>query len=187
MHINLSELIREAKQGSTAAQKCLFYQLAGYMRVLCARYVKSPETAEEILLDGFYKFFKGIPTLTYEGDAALYGWLKMIMINECLSYLRRKKVLLMVSETEAEQIIWREDALDSLSAKEIFQLIVRLPEGYRTVFNLYSIEGWDHKEISLQLGISEGTSRSQLSKARALLQKMVLQNGTDYVKRKNEG
>jgi RNA polymerase sigma-70 factor (ECF subfamily) len=184
--MNLSELIREAKQGSAAAQKCLFDRLAGSMLVLCVRYVKNPETAEEILLDGFYKFFKGLPAFIYEGEAALYGWLKKIMVNECLMHLRRKKSFIMVSETEAERIGWKEDALDKLSATEIFQLIVRLPEGYRAVFNLYSIEGWNHKEISAQLGISEGSSRSQLSKARSLLQKMLLQNGTDYVKRKNE-
>ena len=187
MKLSFSELIREARQGSAAAQKCLFDQLAGPMRVLCARYVRNPEVAEEIMLDGFYKFFKGLQVLEYEGDAAFYGWLKKIMINECLGYLRRKKAWVMVSETEAERVVWREDALDRLSAREIFELIVRLPEGYRAVFNLYSIEGWDHREISLQLGISEGTSRSQLSKARALLQKMLLQNGTNYVKRKKEG
>ncbi|HTI10360.1 MAG TPA: sigma-70 family RNA polymerase sigma factor [Puia sp.] len=185
--MNLSELIREAKQGSAAAQKCLFDRLAGVMRVLCIRYVKSPEAAEEVLLDGFYKFFRGLPAFTYEGEAPLYGWLKKIMVNECLMYLRQKKAFVMVAESEAEQLSsWEEDALDKLSAAEIFQMIVRLPEGYRAVFNLYSIEGWSHKEISAALGISEGTSRSQLSKARSLLQKMFLLNGTEYVKRKNE-
>ena len=185
--MNLSILIQEARQGSAAAQKCLFDRLAGTMRMLCLRYVKSPQAAEEILLDGFYKFFKGLPAFAYEGEAPLYGWVKKIMVNECLMYLRRKKAFVMVAESEAEQIgSWEEDALDRLSATEIFQMILRLPEGYRAVFNLYSLEGWSHKEISIQLGISEGTSRSQLSKARSLLQKMLLQNGTDYVKRKNE-
>lgn len=184
--MNLSDLVREARQGSAAAQKCLFDQLSGRMLMLCIRYVRSREAAEEILLDGFYKFFRALPDFKYEGEAALHGWLKRIMVNECLMHQRSKKAFFMVSESEAEEIAWKEDALDKLSAAEIFELIVRLPEGYRTVFNLYSIEGWNHKEISLQLGISEATSRSQLSKARSLLQKMVLQNGTDYVKRKNE-
>ncbi len=184
--MNLAELIREAKKGSAAAQKCLFDQLSGKMLVLCTRYVKNPEAAEEILLDGWYKFFRGLPSFTYEGDAALYAWLKKIMINECLMHLRRKKAFFMVAESAAEQAVEQEDALDRLSATEIFQLIVRLPEGYRTVFNLYCLEGWNHKEISGQLGITEGTSRSQLNKARTLLQKMLIQNEKGNVKRKNE-
>lgn len=183
--MNLAELIREAKQGSAAAQKCLFDQLSGRMLVLCIRYVKNREVAEELLLDGFYKFFKALPSFTYEGEAALHGWLKKILVNECLMHQRKKKAYFMIAESQAEEIAWKEDALDSLSAAEIFQLILRLPDGYRTVFNLYNIEGWSHKEISVQLGISEATSRSQLSKARSLLQKMLQQNGTDYVKRKN--
>lgn len=184
--MHLSELIREAKQGSAAAQKWLFDGLSGRMLVLCIRYVKDREAAEEILLDGFYKFFRGLPAFTYEGEAALHGWLKKIMVNECLMHQRKRKAFVMVSDSEAAEVPWKEDALDRLSAGEILQLIIRLPEGYRTVFNLYHIEGWNHKEISLQLGISEVTSRSQLSKARALLQKMLVQNGIDHVKRKNE-
>jgi len=182
--MELSELVKEAKQGSAAAQKCLYDLLAGRMLLLCRRYVKNVENAEEVLLDGFYKFFKGLPAFTYGGDAALHAWVKRIMINECLMLLRKKNVFTIATELAAEERTLDEDALDRLSAEEILRLVIQLPVGYRTVFNLYSIEGMNHKEIAALLDISEGTSKSQLSKARSLLQKMLLQKGTVYVKRK---
>jgi len=182
--MNTSELVKEAKQGSTAAQKCLFDQFAEKMLLVCQRYVKSPEDAEELLLDGFYKFFTKISSFNYQGDAALYAWLKRIMINECLMFLRAKNVFTIVTEATAEEIPLQEEALDNLSAEEIFKLIVQLPVGYRTVFNLYAIEGMNHGEIAGMLNISEGTSRSQFSKAKVLLQKILLQNDIKYVKRR---
>jgi RNA polymerase sigma factor (sigma-70 family) len=183
--MDTSELIREAKQGSTAAQKILFDQFAEKMMLVCRRYVKSPQDAEELLLDGFYKFFSKISSFTYQGDAPLYAWLKRIMINECLMFLRAKNVFTIVTDATVEEIPLQEEALDNLSAEEIFNLIVQLPVGYRTVFNLYAIEGMNHKEIAEMLNISEGTSRSQFSKAKVLLQKLLLQNGINYVKRKS--
>ena len=182
--MNTSELVKEAKQGSTAAQKCLFDQFAEKMLLVCQRYVKSPEDAEELLLDGFYKFFTKISSFNYQGDAALYAWLKRIMINECLMFLRVRNVFTIVTEATAEEIPLQEEALDNLSAEEIFKLIVQLPVGYRTVFNLYAIEGMNHGEIAGMLNISEGTSRSQFSKAKVLLQKILLQNDIKYVKRR---
>jgi RNA polymerase sigma factor (sigma-70 family) len=116
----------------------------------------------------------------------LYGWLKTTMINECLMMLRKRNVFTIVTESEATDHPLEEAALNNLSAKEIFDLIVQLPVGYRTVFNLYVIEGMEHKEIAALMGISEGTSKSQLSKAKLLLQKNILQNGTGYVKRKSK-
>ena len=184
--MNTSELVKEAKQGSTAAQKCLFDQFAEKMLLVCQRYVKSPEDAEELLLDGFYKFFTKISSFNYQGEAALYAWLKRIMINECLMFLRAKNVFTIVTEATAEEISLQEEALDNLSAEEIFKLIVQLPVGYRTVFNLYAIEGMNHGEIAEMLSISEGTSRSQFSKAKVLLQKLLLQNDIKYVKRKSK-
>ncbi len=184
--MNLSELIKEVKEGSVAAQKCLFDEFAGKILFICRRYVKSPEDAEEIMLDGFYKVFKTIDTFSYQGDAALFGWIKKIMINECLMFLRKKNVFTMVSDAEAENISLDEDLLDRLSAAEIFNLIVQLPVGYRTVFNLYEIEGMPHKDIATLLDISEGTSKSQLSKSKILLQKMLLKKGIHYVKGKSQ-
>ena len=177
-------MVKEAKHGSAAAQKCLFDMLSGRMLLLCRRYVKNEENAEEVLLDGFYKFFKGLASFTWESDAALYAWIKKIMINECLMLLRKKNVFTIATELAEGETALDEDALDKLSAEEIFRLVAQLPVGYRTVFNLYMIEGMSHKEIAVMLNISEGTSKSQLSKARSLLQKMLLQKGTVYVKRK---
>jgi len=99
-----------------------------------------------------------INSFSYKGDAALYMWLKKIMINECLMFLRKKNVFTIVTEATVQEMPLQEDALDKLSAGEIFNLIVQLPVGYRTVFNLYVIEGMPHKEVAALLNISEGTS-----------------------------
>ena len=103
-YMETSELIKEAKQGSAAAQKCLFDQWSEKMLLVCRRYVKNSEDAEELLLDGFYKFFKKLSSFNYQGDAALHGWLKKIMINECLMFLRKKNVFNIVTEATAEDI-----------------------------------------------------------------------------------
>ncbi len=184
--MDVAELIKKAKHGNAASQKCLFDLLSDKMMLVCRRYLKSYEDAEEALLDGFYKFFKNLSSFSYHGDAALYVWLKKIMVNECLMILRKKNVFTIVIESAAEDIPLQEEALDNLSAKEIFDLIVQLPVGYRTVFNLYVIEGMDHKDVSTLMGIAEGTSKSQLSKAKSLLQKKLLQNGNEYAKRKSQ-
>jgi RNA polymerase sigma factor (sigma-70 family) len=100
--MDIADLIREAKQGSAAAQKCLFDQLANQMLAVCRRYVKNQEDAEELLLDGFLKFFKNLDDFIYRGDAALMGWIKKIMVNECLMFLRKKNVFTLLTETAAE-------------------------------------------------------------------------------------
>ncbi len=182
--MDVSQLIKEAKHKSAAAQKCLFDLFADRLMLICVRYVKINEDAEEILLDGFYKFFTVIDRFSYRGEGELYAWLKKIMVNECLMQLRKKNVFTIVTEAEAENVMLHEDALNNLSAKEIFDLIIQLPVGYRTVFNLYEVEGMEHREIAEMLNISEGTSRSQLSKAKALLQKNLMQNKNNYAKRK---
>ncbi|MEP6712771.1 MAG: RNA polymerase sigma factor [Ferruginibacter sp.] len=184
--MDTNELVKEAKKGCMAAEKCLFDQLYGKMLLVCLRYVKKKEDAEEILLDGFYKLFKNLAGFNYQGDGAFYAWVKKIMVNECLVFLRKKNVFNIVTENAAEEIPLQEEALNNLSASEIFNLIILLPLGYRTVFNLYAIEGMGHKEIAALIGISEGTSKSQLSKARSLLQKMLLQKDTGYVTRQTK-
>src|SRR5450432_2094193 len=182
--MNIADLVNEAKHGSAAAQKYLFDKLSDRMILLCRRYVKNKEDAEEILLDGFYKFFKNLPSFNYQGEAAVYAWLKRIMINECLMFLRKKNVFTIITEMVPEEIPLQEQALNNLSAAEIFNMVVQLPVGYRTVFNLYVIEGMTHREIAALLGINEGTSKSQLSKARSLLQKMLLQKEINHGQRK---
>lgn len=184
--MDISQLIKEAKQGSTAAQKCLFDEMADKLLMICRRYVKNREDAEEMMLNGFYKFFKNLSSFSYQSDAALFAWLKKIMVNECLMFLRKKNVFTISSDLVAEEISLQEEALNNLSAAEIFNLVVQLPVGYRTVFNLYEIEGMSHKDIAALLNISEGTSKSQLSKSKVLLQKMLLKKGVEYVKRKSQ-
>jgi RNA polymerase sigma-70 factor (ECF subfamily) len=184
--MDISYLVREAKKGSAAAQKCIFDQWAGKMLLVCRRYVKSAEDAEELMLDGFYKFFKSLGGFEYQGDAALFAWLKKIMVNECLMFMRKKNLFVLVSDSNAETTGVEEEALNRMSAAEIFNLVVQLPAGYRTVFNLYEIEGMSHREIAALLGISEGTSKSQLSKAKTLLQKMLAQNESEYARRNSK-
>ena len=183
--MDIPQLIIHAKQGSAAAQKGLFDRFAGKMVLVCRRYVKSPEDAEELMLDGFFKFFRNMAAFDYRGDAALYAWLKRIMINECLMFLRKKGVFTIVAESDAQELPLQEEALDNLSAAEIFNLVVQLPVGYRTVFNLHAIEGLSHGEIAQLLGITEGTSKSQLSKAKTGLQKLLLKNQIEYARRKS--
>lgn len=175
--MQIAELVQEARNNSKAAEKCLFDLYAGRMMTLCRRYVKNPEDAEELMLNGFVKFFSALPTFKYENDAALYSWVKRIMINECLMFLRKQQAFKIVSESEAEHISLDEDLLDRLSTKEIFEQVVQLPVGYRTVFNLFVIEGLTHPEIAKELDITIGTSKSQLNKARQLLQKNIDKGG----------
>ena len=184
--MEISELIREAKKGSASAQKCLFDLLGDKMMLVCRRYVKTYEDAEEILLDGFYKFFKNLSSFSYPGEGAVYAWLKKIMINECLMFLRRRHSFIIATEEEAEDIPLYDDALNKLSTSEILNLIIDLPVGYRTVFNLYIIEGMTHKEIAQLLNIAEGTSKSQLSKAKLLLQKNLTQKGIEYARQQSK-
>src|ERR1700712_3123229 len=120
--MNISEQIEDARSGNAAAQKCLFDHLADPMLVLCRRYVKSREDAEEILLDGFYKFFKSLPAFHYQGETAMYAWLKKIMVNECLMFLRKKNVFNIIADTPAEEIALEEEALNNLSVTEIINL-----------------------------------------------------------------
>jgi RNA polymerase sigma factor (sigma-70 family) len=183
--MNISDQIEDARAGNSAAQKVLFSRLADPMMALCCRYVKNREDAEEILLDGFYKFFAHLPDFRYQGEAALYAWIKKIMVNECLMFLRRRHSFVVATEDAAEPVPREEEPLADLSAAEIFELIVRLPVGYRTVFNLHVIEGMEHREIAQLLGIAEGTSKSQLRKAKIVLRKMLSLKGIQYVQRKN--
>jgi RNA polymerase sigma-70 factor (ECF subfamily) len=184
--MDVSELIKEAKVGIAASQKCLFDMFADKMLLVGLRYVKSSQDAEEIVLDAFLKFFKSLASFDYKGEAALYTWLKKIVINECLMRLRKTNVFSIVAEIEAEDVTLDENILDALSAEEILSTIRGLPNGYRTVFNLNVIEGFNHKEIGQLLNISEGTSKSQLFKAKSLLQRMIIQNNSNYGHRKNK-
>ena len=139
------------------------------MLAVCLRYTGNPADAEDILVGSFMKVFEKIGQFNETGS--LEGWIRRIIVNDCLMFLRKRKSLQYTEELEvAEREMGGEMADTSLEAQELMKLVESLPSGYRTVFNLYAIEGYSHKEIAKQLNISEGTSKSQLSKARNLLQ-----------------
>ncbi len=178
--MNLSEAIQACKHKDPLGQKFLFDQYARQMFLLCYRYVKKKEDAEELMLNGFYKFYKNIRKFQYRGESSVLPWLKKVMINECLMFLRKKKELRIVPLNEETEVCIREEIISGISAENIYQLITELPPGYRTVFNLYVIDGMTHREIAKALHITEGTSKSQLNRARSILQTMIIKNELSY-------
>jgi RNA polymerase sigma-70 factor (ECF subfamily) len=182
--MTLSQLLKECRTGSITAQKYVYDKYVTQMFLVCRRYVKTDSIAEECMLNGFLKFFKSLNKFEYQTDGATTAWLKKIMINECLQQLRQKNSFLLTTEDEAAEISIEEEAINNLSADEIFKVITQLPLGYRTVFNLYVIDGMSHKEIATELRINEGTSKSQLSKAKQMLQSLLVNLNADYATRK---
>ena len=168
--------IEGCKKHERIAQKFLYDAYSEVMLMVCLRYVKSLPDAEELMLNGFFNFYKSIDRFVYSGAGNVGAWLKKIVVNECLMFLRKKGALKLVEEKYADEKPVNHDLSDTISAGEILKLIVQLPAGYRTVFNLFVIEGYSHKEISELLQITEGTSKSQLNKARMTLQQVLKQN-----------
>jgi len=166
------DLIAACLRGEPRAQRQLYDQFAGLMLTVCRRYLKRPEDAEEALLLGFAKVFRALPTFQQEGS--FEGWIRRIMVNQALMELRRREPLHLSFEefAQPENLASTPATADTqLQADELLALLQTLPPGYRAVFNLYALEGYSHLEIAAALGISEGTSKSQLSKARAMLQR----------------
>ena len=160
-------LIKKAIQNNREAQQQLFAKHSPKMLGVCRQYVKDLHHAEDLLLSGFLKVFTKLSTFKHEGS--FEGWIRRIMVNTCISYLRKKN-LVTVSD---EDFIFNDVATESLentSVTDIQKLIDSLPEGYKMVFNLYAIEGYKHSEIAIKLGVSESTSKTQLFRARKLLQ-----------------
>ncbi|AYA36329.1 sigma-70 family RNA polymerase sigma factor [Hymenobacter oligotrophus] len=168
--MNEVELISACRQGSVRAQKLLYEKFAGLMLTVCLRYLRQRADAEEAMLTGFVKVFKALDQYRHEGS--FEGWIRRIMVNEALGQLRRKEPLHLAIDDLVTDVPATAATADSdLAAADLMQLLSELPAGYRTVFNLYAIEGYTHPEIAELMGISEGTSKSQLSKARAMLQR----------------
>ncbi|WP_075342685.1 RNA polymerase sigma factor [Tenacibaculum agarivorans] len=167
LHISQKNLIKKAAQQNRAAQKELFEIFSPKMLNVCRQYVKDMYHAEELMLSGFLKVFTKINTYNHQGS--FEGWIRKIMVNTCISYLRKKNPI----QFTDEEYVFSDLAIENLentSVEDIQNLIDRLPEGYKMVFNLYAIEGYKHSEIAKKLGISESTSKSQLFKARKWLQ-----------------
>jgi RNA polymerase sigma factor (sigma-70 family) len=184
--MELNQLLKECRQQRITAQRYFFDRFAASMFLLCRRYLKNDEVAEEVMMNGFLKFFGSLKEFEYINDAAVVGWLKKIMVNECLTQLRSTNSFLQVATDDLPEVVSDEQIIEKISAEEIFRLITQLPVGYRTVFNLFEIENKTHKEIAALLGISEGTSRSQLSKAKQMLQQLLIKNDSDHAWRKTK-
>jgi RNA polymerase sigma-70 factor (ECF subfamily) len=168
------ELIKGCLRRDGSAQQQLFDLYSSKMYTICYRYVKNSMEAEDILVTAFTKIFERIGQ--FKGEGSFEGWIKRIMVNESLTFIRRNRS--MYVETELEQADREPDynkLSDHLEAEDLMNMIQQLPAGYRVVFNMYAIDGYSHKEIAEQLGISENTSKSQLSRARVYLQKMLLE------------
>ena len=169
-----TELIEGCKRNDRSAQKTLYEQLAGKMYSLCCRYVKVRMEAEDVLVTSFTKVFERINQ--FKGEGSFEGWVRKIVVNESLSYLRKNKSMYLETDLEAANYEPNLTSLGTeLEAEDLLKLVAELPPGYRIVFNLYAIDGYSHKEIASQLGINENTSKSQLSRARSYLQAKLLE------------
>ncbi len=166
-----AELVEGCQREQADYQRALYKQYYRKMYAICLRYTDNSDDAQDILQEGFIKVFKHIKKFLSQGS--LEGWIRRIMIHTSIEHYRRKSRYFMVDINEAKGIELNTDALSNLSRNEILMLVQKLPAGYRTVFNLYAIEGYSHKEISLMLNISIGTSKSQLSRAKGLLRSQI--------------
>jgi len=172
-HLNI---VRRCLEGDRKAQKEVFDELSGKMLSLCLRYTGDMMTAQDMLQDGFVTLFSKMDT--YKGDGSFEGWARRIFATTCLMYLRKKDALKMIDDLEEARAMSESSpsATESQGYKELMKLITEMPEGYRAIFNLFVIEGYSHKDISQMLGISEVTSRSQLSRAKNWLQAKIKEN-----------
>ena len=183
LYKNEAQLIKNAKRNDREAQHKLYELHAPKMLSICRYYIRDVQHAEDVMIKGFFKVFTKLSS--YAGNGSFEGWIRRIMVNEAISFLRAKK------NTEfTEEVTVTENATNNintaLEVSEIQQLIDDLPEGYRMVFVMYAIEGYKHSEIAKMLNISEGTSKSQLFKARQLLQQQLtklnkINNGTNEI------
>ncbi|NQZ77659.1 MAG: sigma-70 family RNA polymerase sigma factor [Ekhidna sp.] len=163
------ELLEGCRKGRSSEQRKLYDRLAPKMLGVCLRYIKDREEAEHVMIGGIVKVFEKLDQFKSEGS--FEGWVRRIVVNDCLMYIRKNRNMSLQTEIEevydSPNLSVMEDTLDQA---DLLKMIGELPVGYRTVFNLYAIEGYSHAEISKQLDISENTSKSQLSRARKWLQ-----------------
>lgn len=176
------DLINRCLKRDRVAQQQLFDLFAPKMYGVCFRYVKQSMEAEDVLVTSFTKIFERINQ--FKGEGSFEGWIRRIVVNEALTYLRKSRNMYL--ETDLEQADLEPDyeqLSDHLEAEDLLNMIQQLPAGYRVVFNMYAIDGYSHKEIAAQLGISENTSKSQLSRARVYLQKMLTEHNSGSIQK----
>lgn len=171
------ELIEQCRAKDRRAQKLLFDRYSPKMFGVCRRYVKSYDDAEDVMVEGFYKVLSNIDK--FKGEGSFEGWIRRIMVNQSLMFLRKNNNFKLTVEISNVTISASPVIEDDLAAKDILGLLNMLPTGYRTVFNLYVIEGYKHREIAEILDISINTSKSQLILAKKRLKELVEKNYPD--------
>lgn len=171
-HTEEEKMVRGCQRGKSRAQEQLYSMYYRKMFGVCMRYGKDRDVAEDLLQEGFIKVFKNISK--YRGTGSLEGWIRRIMVNTVLEHHRRvARFLPLVDLDHAMEADAGHDLIAEMSKNELLELIQALPDGYRTIFNLYAVEGYTHREIASQLEISEGTSKSQFARARRQLQEKI--------------
>lgn len=176
---DVSTQLARAIDGDRHAQKAIFDSLSGKMFAVCLRYMGDRDSAEDVLQDGFVTLFSKLDT--YSGEGSFEGWARKIFVNTALMSLRRKDILRQSEDVEAAWDVKADNPspVQQIGYEELLSLISSLPPGFRTVFNMYVIEGYSHKEIGEALCISEATSRSQLQRARIMLQNKIKEKYRD--------
>lgn len=169
--MNEKDLIAACKKGNRKAEKLLWEQYSPLMFGVCRRYVKTLEDAEDILVEAFTKVFSNLDS--FKGMGSFEGWIRRIVVNEALMFLRKRHNFHMVMEISKIEVESQMTIEDELAAQDILNLLDQLPTGYRTVFNMYVLEGYKHREIAEVLGISINTSKSQLILAKKRLQALL--------------
>lgn len=164
-------LISQCLEGNRKAQQKLYEYFAPKMMGVCIRYAGDRDRANDMLQEGFVKVFTKLGD--YTGAGSFEGWMRKIFINCALEKIRKDKITSFFPDTEIDPEDTTPSALEELTASEMLEMVRCLPPGYRTIFNLFAIEGFSHKEIGEMLRITEGTSRSQYARARQYLQKMI--------------
>jgi len=174
----IKQLIQKCIKGERSSQKELYVNFSPKMFVVCLRYSKNREDAEETLQEGFIKVFDNLSQFNFSGS--FEGWIRKIMINCALQRYRSKshlRAVINIEDISVENTEWDNNSIYSrLDTKDLVKLVQQLSPGYRMIFNLYVFEKMKHREIAVHLGISEGTSKSNLSDAKAILQKAILHN-----------
>lgn len=167
-----SNLIENCIKGDRKSQKELYDRFSAKMFAICLRYSKNQMDAEDVLQEGFVKLFNNLNR--FRGEGSFEGWVRRIFVNTAIEHIRRKNMNTSNGEGLENSIVdKKQNALDNLYEKDLLSTSRTLSEGYRTVFNLYAVEGYSHKEIAMKLGITESTSKSQFSRAKALLRNLI--------------
>lgn len=167
------QLVEGCRKGNARSQKALFDRFSPKMLGVVIRYIKDRDEAEEIMIASFMKVFEKIDS--FKGEGSFEGWIRRIMVNESLMYLRKHKSMYLEVDIEKADMEPNYELADqNLTTEDLLRLVQQLPVGYRSVFNMYAIEGYSHAEIAETLSISVNTSKSQLSRARTMLQNKVL-------------